>query len=167
MILKDNILSLLRYNAWANSAIHSAIPESFLDIEIKSSFNSIRKTICHIWDAETIWFERLQKIPVTPWPASNNFKGSWEEMKVAILDQETRMIAFFSDQPDAFFIESIRYKNLKGLEFTNLNFQVLQHVVNHSSAHRGQIITMLRHLECTSIPSTDLIAYYRETNVAS
>lgn len=164
MNLKENIISLLQFNRWAEAKLLEAIPESVLDLEINSSFNSIRKTVCHSWDAETIWFERIQDVPVTPWPASAQFHGTWAEMKQAILRQEDQMIAYFSEQPESYLLGTISYKNLKGLEFTNTIFQVLQHVVNHSTMHRGQLVTQLRQAGVASIPSTDLIAYYREIN---
>jgi uncharacterized damage-inducible protein DinB len=44
---------------------------------------------------------------------------------------------------------------------SNLLAPILQHVVNHSTYHRGQIATMLRQLGTKAIP-TDLIAYHRE-----
>ncbi|HEU5394788.1 MAG TPA: DinB family protein [Candidatus Methylomirabilis sp.] len=37
----------------------------------------------------------------------------------------------------------------------------MQHVVNHSTYHRGQVITMLRQLGAKPV-ATDLIAYYRQ-----
>ena len=39
--------------------------------------------------------------------------------------------------------------------------QMLRHVVNHSTYHRGQVTTILRQLGVPP-PSTDLIAYYRD-----
>jgi uncharacterized damage-inducible protein DinB len=36
----------------------------------------------------------------------------------------------------------------------------MQHLANHSTYHRGQVVTMLRQLGAAA-PSTDLIAYYR------
>jgi uncharacterized damage-inducible protein DinB len=38
---------------------------------------------------------------------------------------------------------------------------MMQHLVNHSSAHRGQVTAMMRQLE-TKPPATDLIGYYRQ-----
>ena len=36
-----------------------------------------------------------------------------------------------------------------------------QHVVNHATYHRGQIVTMLRQLGATPPKPMDLIAFYR------
>jgi uncharacterized damage-inducible protein DinB len=40
--------------------------------------------------------------------------------------------------------------------------QTFQHLVNHGTYHRGQVVTMLRQLGAGTPPSTDLIAFYRE-----
>jgi len=39
---------------------------------------------------------------------------------------------------------------------------MIMHCMNHSTYHRGQIITLLRELGATEIPGTDMIAYIRE-----
>ncbi|MBI3234809.1 MAG: hypothetical protein HYZ42_12370, partial [Bacteroidetes bacterium] len=101
---------------------------------------------------------------VTPWPASGNFKGTFAEAVVEILKQEEKILAYINAADESFFTAELHYKNLKGLEFSNTNFQVLQHMVNHSTMHRGQVITQMRQLGVQSILSTDLIAYYREKN---
>jgi uncharacterized damage-inducible protein DinB len=51
---------------------------------------------------------------------------------------------------------------MKGIEFKSAVDEILFHVVNHGTFHRGQMITMLRELGYTSFPSQDLIAFTRE-----
>ena len=41
--------------------------------------------------------------------------------------------------------------------------QMLQHVVNHGSYHRGQVTTMLRQLGMPPARQMDLITFYRES----
>ncbi len=161
-MLKENILNLLNYNLWANTQLLQAIDVTIIDTDVISSFSTIRKTVYHSWDAETIWFERLKNVEITPWPASGLFEGTFEEAVKSILAQEKEIITFIENNSEAFLEQTITYKNLKGMAFTNSNFHVLQHVVNHSTMHRGQIVTLLRQFGVNSIPSTDLIAYYRQ-----
>jgi uncharacterized damage-inducible protein DinB len=51
---------------------------------------------------------------------------------------------------------------MSGEPFTSSLGQMLRHVVNHSTYHRGQVTTMLRQLGVPA-PATDLILYYRGT----
>jgi len=55
----------------------------------------------------------------------------------------------------------ISIKTSSGGVFASPLWQMLQHLANHGSYHRGQVATMLRQLGCK--PSgTDLIGFYRE-----
>ena len=51
----------------------------------------------------------------------------------------------------------------KGEAQTNRVGDILRHVVNHASYHRGQLVTMLRQLGHPAV-NTDLIRFYREVN---
>jgi uncharacterized damage-inducible protein DinB len=51
-------------------------------------------------------------------------------------------------------------KPSSGGEYVHTFRQMFRHFINHSSYHRGQIVTLLRQLG-TSPPTTDLIRYYR------
>jgi uncharacterized damage-inducible protein DinB len=42
----------------------------------------------------------------------------------------------------------------------------MQHLVNHSTYHRGQVVTMLRQAGVKPV-ATDLIAFYRELDKAA
>jgi uncharacterized damage-inducible protein DinB len=67
--------------------------------------------------------------------------------------------------PDENFENGIDYTNIKGAPFSNKIMHIIAHVMNHSSYHRGQIITMLRGAGYTNPGSTDLIVYFRESKV--
>jgi uncharacterized damage-inducible protein DinB len=56
------------------------------------------------------------------------------------------------------------YKLLSGQPGSSVFWQMLQHVVNHASYHRGQVTTMLRQLGGQPGKSMDMIAFYREQN---
>jgi uncharacterized damage-inducible protein DinB len=55
----------------------------------------------------------------------------------------------------------VTYKDLKGNEYSQPLWQMMQHLVNHSTYHRGQVVTMLRQLGAKPI-GMDLVVFYRE-----
>ena len=63
---------------------------------------------------------------------------------------------------DAGVTRVFEYKLLNGQPGKSSFWQMLQHVVNHGSYHRGQVTTMLRQLGAAPAKSTDLITFYRE-----
>lgn len=159
--MKKIIFQQVKYNAWANkkiAALLATIDVALIDKEIVSSFPSIRKTVHHIWDAELIWLSRLKKQNAN-WPPSSEFKNP------AISDfanTSKDFIAFVELCDEEFLNLRTNYKNVAGKEFSNSNSGIIMHCMNHSTFHRGQILTMLRQVGITTIPQTDLIAYLRE-----
>ena len=58
----------------------------------------------------------------------------------------------------------VDYKDLKGNAHSTPVWQIVLHVVNHATLHRGQAMSLLRQLGVAP-PPTDLIFYYREIKV--
>jgi uncharacterized damage-inducible protein DinB len=58
------------------------------------------------------------------------------------------------------------YKDMRGNLRSDVFWQMVQHVVNHGSYHRGQVTTMLRQLGAKPAKFMDLIAFYREKQSA-
>ena len=56
---------------------------------------------------------------------------------------------------------SITYRNMKGEEFCQPLYQIIHHLFNHMTYHRGQLVTMLRQAGAEQIPGTDFIAWAR------
>jgi uncharacterized damage-inducible protein DinB len=54
-----------------------------------------------------------------------------------------------------------QYYNSKREYFKQPIFQMLLHVFNHGTYHRGQLVNMLRQLAVEKIPQTDFIVFSR------
>lgn len=162
--MKQIILTYAKYNYWANERICNAlsiVTDDLLDKEIKSSFSSVRKTLMHVWGAEYIWFMRVNGESPSEWPG-DKFSGSTNEMCSRFLETSKAIIGFVSGTDDEKLGASCNYKSMNGTEFQNTYFEMLFHCMNHTTYHRGQIITMLREAGFSNLPSTDLIVYLRE-----
>ena len=158
------ILIYTQYNYWANelllSVIEKEMNDEMLDNIIVSSFPSLRKTVYHLWDAEFIWLKRLTGESLNEWP-SKNFTGTFSEAKEKILLNDKSFIEFVRNLNDEKLSNTFTYKNIEGKTFTNPIWESVHHCMNHSTYHRGQIVTMFRQLGLTNIPSTDFITYCR------
>jgi len=157
-------LDQLRYHYWANQRLLTAIlrlnPQQY-DQDLGSSFPSIRATLAHLLNAETVWLGRLTGEalpPVTPAdiPTAAAAGQRWAELEAAY-------IGLLGTLGEAFQGRTLTVRTSKGQEFLHSRAEVLQHLVNHGTYHRGQIATMLRQVG-EAPPSTDLILYYRERN---
>ena len=158
-----DLIFLFAYNRWANARTLSAAarltPDQFTR-DLGSSFASVRDTLVHIYGAEWIWLARWKGTsPTTAVVAADvpdvaALTARWKTV-------EEEQAAFIKDLADADIERMIEYANLKGDRFTNPLGRLMQHLVNHSTYHRGQVTTMLRQLGATPV-STDLVTFLRE-----
>jgi uncharacterized damage-inducible protein DinB len=162
----SQFIKYVHYNKWANelllSIIDKEINDELLDKEIISSFPSLRKTVYHVWGAEDIWLRRLNNESLVDWPAKN-FKGTFSEAKEIMLKNDDAFIKYVETLSNEKLSEMFTYKNIEGKTFTNPVSESIHHCMNHSTYHRGQIVTMMRQLGLRIIPSTDYISYCRLT----
>lgn len=162
--MAHSLVHHLEYNLWANERMGHLLmaqDEAKLNAEQKSSFPSITKTIFHIWDAEVIWLTRLKGESLTDWP-SKTFSGGKSEMLHGFIETSTGLLNFVKSKGEGLAQQTIEYKNLKGDTFNSSVEEVLFHVVNHGTYHRGQVTSLLHGIGVTQMVSTDLIAWFRE-----
>ena len=128
---------------------------------IESSFRSIHDTIVHIYGAELLWFMRWDgqaptALPGGQYPDAAAIRKAW-------LEVEKKIRALIDRLGEPGMSRVFEYRLLNGQQTSTPFWQMLQHVVNHGSYHRGQVTTMLRQLGAQPPKSMDLITYYRTT----
>jgi uncharacterized damage-inducible protein DinB len=159
----QRIAELYRYNAWAAHRVLDAAAaltrEQFV-ATIPSSFPSIRDTLVHVLWAEWIWLERWNgRSPKTvfdphDFPDATALRARWADL-------EEKQRAFLGSLTEELLATVIRYVNRHGETWEYELWKQMLHVVNHSSYHRGQVITMLRQLGAPP-PTTDFLVFYDE-----
>lgn len=163
--MKEILLQYAGYNIWANKLIADAmmkLSDAQVDMELVSSFPSIRKTVYHTWAAEYIWLQRLLLAERPVWVAAD-FTGTFGEACGEWQKASGELLRFAQKQfDDNSFTHMVQYYDQKKNAHKTPVFQVLQHVFNHSTYHRGQMVTMLRQAGAQEIPGTDFIAYGRK-----
>jgi len=160
----DDIHQLLDYHYWARDRVLDAVRP--LDVSAftaprESSFSSIRDTLAHTYLAEWAWYSRWQGRSPSAFPALDQF-ADVESVSTAWQEIEQKVRAFVEPMSDADLTRVIPYRLLSGIEAASPVWQMVQHVVNHASYHRGQVTTMLRQAGAKPAKSMDLIAFYRE-----
>lgn len=158
----------VNYNVWANKVIADFLVDkenNLLDKEIISSFSSIRKTIFHMADAQFVWLSRLKGTSPSDWP-SKNMKP--EEAVPALVNTSTAYALYCEGKNDSFWSELIAFSTMDGTPYKEPVGNMTMHMVNHSTFHRGQLITMFRQVGFEGkMPKTDLITYLREISARS
>lgn len=154
---------LFEFNSWANARTLQAVeslPEEKLYVDLKNSFGGIHGTLVHICGAEDIWLQRLTTpepykfMSAKDFPTYNDVKTKWNEV-------EAGYATFISTLTEQKLNDDLIFKTMKGEPVSQKVWMALQHLVNHSTYHRGQITTLVRQAGGTPV-GTDLIAFYRQ-----
>lgn len=161
--MKELLKQLAAYNVWATQRITDVIlslPEEKQKAEIASSFNSLHNTILHIWDAESIWWQRMKLHERFVRP-SDNPKSSTRDVVNGLLSQSKLWEGWVSNASELSLDHVFQYYNNKKEPVKMHIYQMISHVFNHSTYHRGQLITMLRQLGVEKLPGTDFVLWIR------
>ncbi|MDQ3846474.1 MAG: DinB family protein [Bacteroidota bacterium] len=161
--MKELLLQFSVYNTWANELLLGTItklPEEKQHQEVPSSFTSLYKTVLHVWDAESIWWQRL-KLQERIVPPSENFTGAMTEMVTGLLNQNRQWQEWINEAQERMLEHVFHYQNSKREQFKQPVYQMLLHLFNHGTYHRGQLVNMLRQLEVSPVPQTDFIVWSR------
>jgi uncharacterized damage-inducible protein DinB len=159
--MKELLKQLSAYNVWASQKIIDVIlslPEEKQLAEVPSSFISLHQTILHMWDAESIWWQRMKLHERFVRP-SDNFKGTTRDAINGLTSQSKLWEGWVLGVSDQMLEHVFEYRNNKKELFKLPIYQMLTHVFNHGTYHRGQLVNMLRQLGIDKIPSTDFSSW--------
>lgn len=179
---KTDIETLYAYNRWANTRLLAALDklsEQQFNAPIQSSFPSIRDTMFHILAAEWLWLKRWQGTSPRSTLADPDLSPStWDTLSAGGIPSIKELATLpalkaFADsveQERSEFLRSLnedvlhaqlQFNDMAGTPYAQPLVQLMQHLVNHGTYHRGQIATMLRQLgaEPTLL---DMLYFFRE-----
>lgn len=157
------IRSLYDFNRWANArllAVATRLPSEVFTKNLGSSHASIRDTLAHNLGAEWIWLERWKGnspralLDPKDFPTVEALRTRWGQVEKDQAD-------FLRSLTDERLQAALRYTTTEGTPFVQPLWQLMAHVVNHSTYHRGQVITLLRQVGAEPV-STDLVLFFRE-----
>jgi uncharacterized damage-inducible protein DinB len=151
----------LRYTTWASARIVDAasrLTHEELTRDFESADKHVLGTLAHVYAADRAWLGRIQGAPpavfiapeadirltvlLNDWPA---LLGRWQTWADGLQDPSARA----------------SYQDLQGNPHTTPLWQIVLHVVNHATHHRGQASAMIRAMGHVP-PPLDLIRFYRE-----
>ena len=162
-ILKEILVQYATYNLWANQRLINTInnlPEDVADAAIINSFSSIKKTLQHLNVVEFIWWQRLKLVEsILPLEEKNQ---SAKEIGKELLSYSLQWKEWVEKSTVAAFEHEFVYRNSKKEQFKQPVYQMLIHLFNHQTYHRGQLVTMLRQVGIEKIPATDFIEWSRK-----
>jgi len=158
-----DLKTLYAFNAWARARMLNAVArldEAAYRKDLGNSFGSVHGTVVHILGAEELWLKRWHGESPTALVSPDAF-ASFAEVRRRWDALEAELQRFLAELTEDTVLRVVRYRNTRGDAYATPSWQMMQHVVNHSTYHRGQVTTLLRQLGAKPV-ATDLISYYRQ-----
>jgi uncharacterized damage-inducible protein DinB len=153
---------LAGYNIWANNKVIDWLQE-IDDVQweqaVTSSFSSVKQTVLHIASAENVWIDFWNKRADAVF-LSFGFNGTKEELLAIWRKSSMGMKDFIDTFPEGDYLKTITFKYPRGGEGHLKFVDTVAHVMNHSTYHRGQLVSALRQVGFTKFSSIDLASYY-------
>lgn len=160
----DEARQLAEYHVWAREralvAAAALSPEAFLR-DLGNSFGSVRDTLAHLYGADEVWLSRWRGGSPRSLPPPGRFVDL-AALRTAWAQLDPDFFAFVMGLDAAGLARPLTYQAFNGQSATLTYAQMLQHVVNHGSYHRGQVTTLLRQLGAAAPQSMDFVAFLRE-----
>lgn len=162
--MKEQLIQLSTYNTWATGLLLDVIatlPQEKQHQELANSFNSLYRTVLHMWNAESIWWQRM-KLQERFYVPAEQFKGDMKALDAQLREQGRQWKEWVAAASEPMLRHEFKYHNSKRESFKQPIYQMLLHVFNHGTYHRGQLVAMLRQLGVDKIPATDFIVWSRK-----
>lgn len=149
--MKEHLEKLLRYEKWANKKILDAIKE------LPETDERSLDLMSHILLVQMVWYNRI---------ISQSQPAIWDKRPLTKLykmyeENNKTLDAFFEKLSEQDFYNTVEYKDSKGNPYSNVLKDLLTHLFNHSTHHRGQIMERLKG-KIPKMPTLDLIYFLRE-----
>ncbi len=151
---------LFDYTEWANHLILDAaskLSEAEIRRDFGVSHRSLYGTLVHMLGAEWIWLERWRgSSPKTLWreedyPTLDDLRSRWSQV-------ESERHEYLAGLSDFGLARELSYTNTEGHQLSYSLVRLMQHVVNHATLHRGQVVAVIRQLGHVP-PSTDMVFF--------
>lgn len=146
------------YNTWANLQIANWLKQADSiqwNKNIESSFSTLELTIRHLWNAEFAWLTSLKN---ETWRSAIEAESAMAmgEILQEFITTSTEFERFVQSMEDNDFLDTRKI----GKDGTLISLaDIIQHVFNHTTYHRGQLITMGRQAGLSTPPRTDYIYF--------
>ena len=161
-MVKQYFTDLAAYNSWADQkAIDwlSHITDEQWEQVNTSSFSSIRQTTVHIASAEKIWIDFWTRA-ADPVYLSASFTGNKNELLSIWKAACEGLEIYIKSHQEEDIMRSVSFIYPNGNTGQMPYYQIFAHIVNHSTYHRGQLVTLLRQAGYDQFSSIDLATYY-------
>jgi uncharacterized damage-inducible protein DinB len=162
--MKKHFAMMAKYNAWANERLYrmaGALPDELYRRDVGAYFKSMHGTLNHLLTADRIWMRRLTGVGEHPERLDAIVLDELPSLAAARQQEDERINRFMEGLAESSFDEMLEYQTLNGTPQRQRRGEILAHLFNHQTHHRGQAHGILTMLGIEPLP-LDLLIMQRE-----
>lgn len=152
------------YNRWANARLYQAafaLGDADYRRDVGAFFKSLHGTLNHLLVTDRIWMKRLTGEGDHPSRVDAIIHDTLRDLARARADEDDRIIRFIASLDTAQIDATLAYATTSGEPHSQPRRDILAHLFNHQTHHRGQAHTILSIVTGTEPPPLDLLAMQR------
>lgn len=155
---------LAAYNRWANARIYEAalaMSDEAYRQPTGVFFVSLHGTLNHLLATDRIWLKRLTGEGDAPTRLDAILHDDLQSLARARAQEDARIIRVIDSYDTAALGREVTYHNMAGKEFRQALSDLLAHLFNHQTHHRGHAHACISIVTGTEPPTLDLLAMQR------
>jgi uncharacterized damage-inducible protein DinB len=163
--MKTHFVMMANYNEWANARLFRAagtLKEALYRKDVGAYFRSLHGTLNHLLVADRIWMRRLTGTGEHPEKLNAILFEDLPSLHVARVAEDNRIIAFVQSLDEPAFEEMLDYRTLNRTPQRQRRREILAHLFNHETHHRGQAHAILTVLGVAEPEPLDLLIMQRD-----
>lgn len=163
--MKAHFVMMAQYNSWANTRLYrmaGQLPDEQYRKDVGAFFKSLHGTLNHLLATDRIWMRRLTGTGDHPGKLDAIVCDDLPSLTAARRTEDERIINFVRDLTEDQMEETWDYRTLNGTAHRQRRREILAHVFNHQTHHRGQAHTILTVLGIAEPDALDLLLMQRE-----
>jgi uncharacterized damage-inducible protein DinB len=164
-MLKAHFVMMAEYNAWANARLYGMahqLPDELYRKNVGAYFKSLHGTLNHLLVTDRIWLQRLTGTGERPNRLDAIVCDDLPSLTDARTREDTRILAFVRSLDEAQLDQAFVFRTINGAPKEQKRRDVLAHLFNHQTHHRGQAHGILTVLGVHEPDSLDLLVLLRE-----
>ncbi|MCG8492487.1 MAG: DinB family protein [Sneathiellales bacterium] len=168
--MKEHFEEFALYNKWANEKLYSFLStdldEAELNRDLGAFFGTIMGTLNHLLVGDFLWMGRLDGLGPTPKSLDTVLHEDLASLSARREEADTRLINITSSLTDDRLQTILEYTTSQGIHCRDKLADIMGHIFNHQTHHRGQIHQMISQIGYTP-PPLDRIYLIREKSERS
>lgn len=155
---------LAAYNRWANARLYAAalaLSEQSYRLHIGVFFGGLHGTLNHLLLTDRLWLKRLTGEGDQPTRLDTILYEERAELTRARITEDSRLISVIERFDETALAGFQSYKTTSGMPQSQVLGDILLHLFNHQTHHRGQAHACLSILTGGEPPSLDLLVFQR------